>query len=55
MVEKNFTGACDLTFYNIGVDCSEDAAITDEAITLFRNCGFKLVKWSSYKEAKVVL
>ena len=38
------------------VDRLEDAQkITDEAISLFKNRGFKLVKWSANKEAKVVL
>ena len=68
LVEENVTGACDLTLQNIlhnmymddfifSVDCLEDAQkIADEAITsLFRNCGFKLVKWSANKEAKIVL
>ena len=38
------------------VDRLKDAQkIADKAINLFRNRGFKLVKWSANKEAKIVL
>ena len=64
MVEENFTDSCNLTLRNILhmddfiflVNCLEDAQkITDEAISLFRNHDFKLVKWSTNKKPKIVL
>ena len=41
------------TLENTGLEDAQK--IADEAINLFRNCSFKLVKWNANKEDKIVL
>ena len=67
LVEENPTCASDMTLQNIlqnmymddlifSVDSLESAqTITNEAVSLFKSCGFKLVKWSANRDTMSVL